>query len=285
MPWLAAGICAGIACDRAPMTTSTTRLLVSTLPAATAAVQDISTVELAALIEDAATSDNQHALMYIDLDQFKAINDSCGHIAGDQLLKQVAVHLGENIRRLDRLARLGGDEFGVLLRDCSIEKALEVAEALEAPEHRSVTVEGAVWNEDGSQLALQILATDYKDRWLVTVAAGSDEVAVQHRLSDEAWINWEYNAFGWLSDGRTLWYLSEESGFSHLYTKRIGEPELGVRRLDAEDLIIAEAYADEGPTLRRFRPRARGRATRIDKRTSHITIVVGDGHEDTREVN
>jgi diguanylate cyclase (GGDEF)-like protein/PAS domain S-box-containing protein len=86
--------------------------------------------ELAAVVEDALDSDSQHALMYIDLDQFKAINDSCGHMAGDQLLKQVASHLGENIRRLDRLARLGGDEFGVLLRDCSIEKALEVAEAL-----------------------------------------------------------------------------------------------------------------------------------------------------------
>ncbi|MCB1817644.1 MAG: EAL domain-containing protein [Chromatiaceae bacterium] len=86
--------------------------------------------ELAAVVDDALNSDSQHALMYIDLDQFKAINDSCGHMAGDQLLKQVASHLGENIRRLDRLARLGGDEFGVLLRDCSIEKALEVAEAL-----------------------------------------------------------------------------------------------------------------------------------------------------------
>jgi diguanylate cyclase (GGDEF)-like protein len=86
--------------------------------------------ELSAVVEDALTSDNHHALMYIDLDQFKAINDSCGHIAGDQLLKQVASHLGDNIRRLDRLARLGGDEFGVLLRDCTIEKALQVAEAL-----------------------------------------------------------------------------------------------------------------------------------------------------------
>ncbi len=86
--------------------------------------------ELAAVVEDALSTDSRHALMYIDLDQFKAINDSCGHIAGDQLLKQVATHLGENIRRLDRLARLGGDEFGVLLRDCSVDKALEVAEVL-----------------------------------------------------------------------------------------------------------------------------------------------------------
>lgn len=50
--------------------------------------------------------------------------------------------------------------------------------------------------------------------------------------------------------------------------------------LDAEELIIAEAYADEGPTLKRWRPRARGRATRILKRTSHITIVVADEEED-----
>ncbi len=50
--------------------------------------------------------------------------------------------------------------------------------------------------------------------------------------------------------------------------------------LDAEDLVVFEAYADEGPTLRRFKPRARGRATRIDKRTSHITIVVSDMNEE-----
>lgn len=55
--------------------------------------------------------------------------------------------------------------------------------------------------------------------------------------------------------------------------------------LDAEDLFISEAYADEGPTLKRFRPRARGRATRIDKRTSHITIVVDDMSDLNEEVN
>jgi large subunit ribosomal protein L22 len=52
--------------------------------------------------------------------------------------------------------------------------------------------------------------------------------------------------------------------------------------LDADELFVAEAFADEGPTLRRFRPRARGRATRIRKRTSHITIAVA---ERAREVN
>jgi large subunit ribosomal protein L22 len=50
--------------------------------------------------------------------------------------------------------------------------------------------------------------------------------------------------------------------------------------LDVDDLVVAEAYADEGPTLKRYRPRARGRATRIRKRTSHITIVVSDTNEE-----
>ena len=50
--------------------------------------------------------------------------------------------------------------------------------------------------------------------------------------------------------------------------------------LDPDELVVVEAYADEGPTLKRYRPRARGRATQILKRTSHITIVVGDGREE-----
>lgn len=50
--------------------------------------------------------------------------------------------------------------------------------------------------------------------------------------------------------------------------------------LDADELFVSETYADEGPTLKRWRPRARGRATRINKRTSHITVVVSDGEEE-----
>jgi diguanylate cyclase (GGDEF)-like protein/PAS domain S-box-containing protein len=71
-----------------------------------------------------------YAVCYLDLDQFKIINDTCGHHAGDELLKQVAQILKQNLRRSDLLARLGGDEFGILLEGCSIEKAQEIAESL-----------------------------------------------------------------------------------------------------------------------------------------------------------
>lgn len=70
---------------------------------------------------------SEHALMYIDLDQFKLVNDACGHSVGDQLLQQVARILGESVRGRDTLARLGGDEFAVILEHCSAEQAQRVA--------------------------------------------------------------------------------------------------------------------------------------------------------------
>ncbi len=77
-----------------------------------------------------ASDDKQHALLYLDLDQFKIVNDTCGHLAGDELLKQVTALLKEPVRGSDILARLGGDEFGVLLENCSLAHAEEVAERM-----------------------------------------------------------------------------------------------------------------------------------------------------------
>ncbi len=71
---------------------------------------------------------HHHALFYIDLDQFKIINDTCGHVAGDELLKQLTVILHKPIRESDTLARLGGDEFGILLENCPIEHAKIIAD-------------------------------------------------------------------------------------------------------------------------------------------------------------
>ncbi len=73
------------------------------------------------------TDGRNHGLLYIDLDQFKVVNDTAGHIAGDKVLRQVAGIFNNIVRDTDTLARMGGDEFGLLLQDCPADKALEIA--------------------------------------------------------------------------------------------------------------------------------------------------------------
>ena len=99
------------------------------------------------------------------------------------------------------------------------------AKALKAPAVRPVTIAsdgsggGIVWSEDGEQAAVQLRAIDNKDRWIASVDFARHSLVAQDRLHDGAWINWSFNDFGWLKDGRTLWYLSEASGWSRLYVK------------------------------------------------------------------
>jgi diguanylate cyclase (GGDEF)-like protein/PAS domain S-box-containing protein len=83
-------------------------------------------------VELSLQGSGEHILMYIDLDQFKVVNDTVGHVAGDELLKQVAVLLHKHCRESDILARLGGDEFGLLMIGCDLEHGLKVAEQLRA---------------------------------------------------------------------------------------------------------------------------------------------------------
>ena len=70
------------------------------------------------------------AFLYMDLDQFKIVNDTCGHAAGDVLLKQISHLLHDHIRQRDTLGRLGGDEFGIILEDCPITEAERIAEKI-----------------------------------------------------------------------------------------------------------------------------------------------------------
>jgi diguanylate cyclase (GGDEF)-like protein/PAS domain S-box-containing protein len=79
-------------------------------------------------LEVAHSNEARHVLCYLDLDRFKVVNDSCGHMAGDGMLREVAALIKETVRDSDTVARLGGDEFGLLLVGCPLEKARQIAD-------------------------------------------------------------------------------------------------------------------------------------------------------------
>ena len=80
------------------------------------------------LLINVREEDKQHALFYLDLDNFKIVNDTCGHVAGDELLKQLPALFNEVLRSGDIIARLGGDEFGIILQNCGLQQAANIAD-------------------------------------------------------------------------------------------------------------------------------------------------------------
>ncbi|HEX2668402.1 MAG TPA: EAL domain-containing protein [Gammaproteobacteria bacterium] len=113
------------------------------------------------------------ALCYLDLDQFKIINDTLGHVAGDELLRQLAQELGVRLRSGDTLARLGGDEFGVLLEGCHVHAASVIAEAL----RRSVDNKRFLWQgrEYRVGVSIGVVPIDRKTSSVQQLLSDADE--------------------------------------------------------------------------------------------------------------
>ncbi|MFT5674413.1 MAG: dipeptidyl aminopeptidase/acylaminoacyl peptidase [Paraglaciecola sp.] len=86
---------------------------------------------------------------------------------------------------------------------------------------RGWTKRAIKWHKNSNQLAVLLEAWDNKDRWLATVDFNDNKLVNQHRLHDDAWVNYRFNSFAWLNDSETLYYLSEESGYAHLYSKSL----------------------------------------------------------------
>ena len=111
-------------------------------------------------LDGAKQGGERHVLFYMDLDQFKVVNDTCGHLAGDELLKQLSRELQKVMRKDDTLARLGGDEFGVLLSHCELDEARKVARKI----HRAVRNFRFHLNEQIFSVSVSIGIVEITDR-------------------------------------------------------------------------------------------------------------------------
>ena len=125
-------------------------------------------------LKSARARETSYALLYLDLDQFKIVNDSCGHSAGDHLLGQLGSLLKSKIRWRDTLARLGGDEFGVLLESCSLEEAMNTAETLRL----AIGEYKFVWEERNFRLGVSV--------GVVPITAENEDVAALLSAADSA---------------------------------------------------------------------------------------------------
>jgi diguanylate cyclase (GGDEF)-like protein len=124
-------------------------------------------------LKSAKAREASYALLYIDLDQFKIVNDSCGHGAGDALLGQVGALLKAKVRWRDTLSRLGGDEFGILLESCSLDEAMRTAEAMrEAVRNFRFTWEDRVFRL-GASIGVVPITADNEDVASILSAADS----------------------------------------------------------------------------------------------------------------
>jgi diguanylate cyclase (GGDEF)-like protein/PAS domain S-box-containing protein len=125
-------------------------------------------------LKSAKARETSYAVLYLDLDQFKIVNDACGHNAGDALLKQIGSLLKSKIRWRDTLARLGGDEFGVLLESCTMDEALRSAEAL----RENIADYRFTWDDRTFRLGVSI--------GVVPITAATDDVASLLSAADSA---------------------------------------------------------------------------------------------------
>jgi diguanylate cyclase (GGDEF)-like protein/PAS domain S-box-containing protein len=159
---------------------------------------------------------SEHVLLCLDLDHFKAINDSCGHDAGDEMLRRLSALLSCHTRKRDTLARLGGDEFGVLLENCPLGEAERIAESI----RKEVAEFRFEWDGRTFTVSASI--------GLVQLAAESDGIAAVLRVADAAC------------------YAAKESGGNRIHLERLGPGAIGTSQALSRRVTRLARAVDEG---------------------------------------
>ena len=168
------------------------------------------------VLATARTTRDEHALCYLDLDQCKVINDTCGHMAGDELLRQLGSLLAAAVRRRDTLARLGGDEFGILMEHCTLAQARRVANKV----RKAIAEFRFIWEEQAFHIGVSI--------GLVPITESSESVASLLSAADSAC------------------YAAKDEGRNRVRVYRLDDSELARRQGEMQWVTrIDQALEDE----------------------------------------
>lgn len=180
--------------------------------------------QLEGVIQSARNENAEHSLCFMDLDKFKAVNDTCGHAAGDELLKQLADIFRSKIRGADVLARLGGDEFGIILTKCNLAHAKVVAEQIRS----AVEEYRFIWGGRSFQVGVSI--------GLVSVDVTTPDVDEVFVASDSAC------------------YAAKEAGRNRVHVYSPDDAEIAQRQGEAQWLVQLQSALDEDRFKLYFQP-------------------------------
>jgi diguanylate cyclase (GGDEF)-like protein/PAS domain S-box-containing protein len=226
---------------------------------------------LAEAIADAAEHGTTHALLYLDLDQFKAINDRLGHSSGDELLRLTARAARSRLRADDMVARLGGDEFGIIVKRCDEDAAVKVAEDLTKAIHELRHSVGDQRSNVGVSIGLVMV--DVTSRSVQDVIRRADQACYRAKYAggaqvrvnrgDTSMTDLHSGSIGWLN---TIHQALDEGGFT-LYAQPIFALEDVGERLCGMELLVRLVLDEEIHSAIRFMPVAESYrlAERIDR--------------------
>jgi diguanylate cyclase (GGDEF)-like protein len=184
--------------------------------------------------------DQVHALLYLDLDQFKIINDTCGHEAGDVLLQRLARLLQAQMRETDILARLGGDELGILLTDCQPAQALAIAEHI----RQSVKQFRFIWERGSFEIGVSIglVHIDKNSKSMTELLIAADQACYQAKEQGRNRIHVYRGGDLTLAQrhGEMLWVARLSEAFEHGHFKLYAMPivKLGAPAEQHEEVLI-----------------------------------------------
>jgi Amt family ammonium transporter len=179
---------------------------------------------LAQALSTSRQSELVHVLCYLDLDQFKVVNDTCGHVAGDELLRQLGDIMHGNIRQGDILGRLGGDEFGLLFLNCPASKALNVLEKIRA----SMRGFRFVWSDKSFSIGISI--------GLVEINSSTESLTAALSAADAAC------------------YVAKETGRNRIHVYQPDDQELLRRRSEMQWVTRIQRAIEKDSFRLRYQP-------------------------------